>query len=226
MQEATREQTEEECQSPMKDKKSKQYWYPLKLIIPPNRSRQIMIEDRHTRKQVLKTILRHQGFDTQLQQYDLVGSFGDNSSNPVWLGTHKVTGLQVAIKKIDHSKYRQLKKQNHISEANAMIECQDSKHVISLIEAFRQSSYTYIVTKLAEGGDLMNYLGIHKVENLPETWTKRIVKQIASGLEHIHNNGIVHRDMKHMNIFFSNDTTNPRVKIADFGLASKLSDQH
>ena len=66
MQEATREQTEEECQSPMKDKKSKQYWYPLKLIIPPNRSRQIMIEDRHTRKQVLKTILRHQGFDTQL----------------------------------------------------------------------------------------------------------------------------------------------------------------
>ena len=80
------------------------------------------------------------------------------------------------------------------------------------------------MTKLAEGGDLMNYLGIHKVENLPETWTKRIVKQIASGLEHIHNNGIVHRDMKHMNIFFSNDTTNPRVKIADFGLASKLSD--
>lgn len=65
-----------------------------------------MIEDRHSRKQVLKTILRSQGFDNQLEQYELAGSFGDNSSNPVWLAQHKVTGLQVAIKKIDHSKYR------------------------------------------------------------------------------------------------------------------------
>ena len=61
---------------------------------------------------------------------------------------------------------------------------------------------------------------------LPEDWTKRIVKQIAAGLEHIHGNNIVHRDMKHMNIFFSNDSMNPRVKIADFGLASRLSDNH
>ena len=32
--------------------------------------------------------------------------------------------------------------------------------------------------------------------------------------------------MKHMNIFFSNDSLNPRVKIADFGLASRLSESH
>ena len=107
-----------------------------------------------------------------------------------------------------------------------MIECQNSKNVISLIESFRQSQFTYIVTKLAEGGDLMNYLGIYEVEMLPEDWTKRIVKQIAVGLGHIHDNSIVHRDIKHMNIFFSNDSQNPRVKIADFGLASRLSDSH
>ena len=72
----------------------------------------------------------------------------------------------------------------------------------------------------------MNYLGIHQAEMLPEDWTKRIVKQIAAGLEHIHENSIVHRDMKHMNIFFSNESQNPRVKIADFGLASRLTDNH
>lgn len=32
--------------------------------------------------------------------------------------------------------------------------------------------------------------------------------------------------MKHMNIFFSNDSENPRVKIADFGLATRLSENH
>ena len=72
----------------------------------------------------------------------------------------------------------------------------------------------------------MNYLGVHEAEMLPEDWTKRIVKQIANGLAHIHENNIVHRDMKHMNIFFSNTSDNPRVKIADFGLASRLSDSH
>ena len=36
--------------------------------------------------------------------------------------------------------------------------------------------------------------------------------------------GIVHRDLKHMNILVKNAENTPKVKIADFGMAAKLKE--
>lgn len=40
----------------------------------------------------------------------------------------------------------------------------------------------------------------------------------------IHKAGIVHRDLKHLNIFFSDNSDSPNVKIGDFGLACSLQE--
>ena len=40
----------------------------------------------------------------------------------------------------------------------------------------------------------------------------------------MHDNGIVHRDLKHLNIFLSDEGDAPKVKIGDFGLACKLGE--
>ena len=38
----------------------------------------------------------------------------------------------------------------------------------------------------------------------------------------MHSKGIVHRDLKHLNVFLSNTSSSPRVKIGDFDLACRL----
>lgn len=52
--------------------------------------------------------------------------------------------------------------------------------------------------------------------------TANILRQIVSGLAHIHKMGVIHRDLKPANIFFSEG----QVKIGDFGLAKPFGQQN
>ena len=200
------------------------FWYPVKLVLPQNKSRTVFTESRKARKQMITAIQAAQGFSSPLDQYEIEEQIGEGSCNPVWRGVHKVSGIRVAIKAMESTKYQRLSTENQVSEGHAMHLCQGSTQVINFIEEFTMQGQTYLVTKLARGGDLLGYLSALGVDRLPEERARQIVWQIALGLQEIHSNGIVHRDLKHLNIFLSDQSENPKIKIGDFGLACKLGE--
>ena len=51
-----------------------------------------------------------------------------------------------------------------------------------------------------------------------------VIKQVLSGIEHIHDLGIIHSDLKPANIFISDD--NAKVKIGDLGIARNMDEDH
>ena len=83
-------------------------------------------------------------------------------------------------------------------------------------------NYHYIVTKYQAGQDLCEYLEAQRQDKLTELQVLLIFTQIALGLKDIHSQNIVHRDIKHKNILLSDSSKQPKVKIADFGLAYYL----
>ena len=75
-----------------------QYWYPIKLSLPENKSRTILAESNTMRNSILKAIYRVQGFSSPLDQYKLKHKISRNSNNPVWVGKHRITGAMVVLK--------------------------------------------------------------------------------------------------------------------------------
>ena len=70
--------------------------------------------------------------------------------------------------------------------------------------------------------DLYQYLHYRHNNNMPfeKNEIKRIFKEILMGVNHMHSNLIMHRDLKPFNILISKNGTD--AKIADFGCAQRI----
>jgi eukaryotic-like serine/threonine-protein kinase len=77
----------------------------------------------------------------------------------------------------------------------------------------------YIVMEQVEGQPLSTLLG---EKGLPADLVVRYGTQIADALAHAHEHGVIHRDLKSTNAMV---TQEGRVKVLDFGLASRLGDK-
>ena len=73
------------------------------------------------------------------------------------IGFNRITGLHVAIKAIDKETCERKESFGSIQEVDAMMLLHKSSHVVKLIDHFEIDDETYIVTKYAKGGDLLNY---------------------------------------------------------------------
>ena len=83
-----------------------------------------------------------------------------------------------------------------------------------------QGKKSYIVTELAENGDLLDWSNC--VGAFPEPMARYFFKQLIAGVTHCHKSGIVHRDLKLNNMFIDKEFN---VKIADFGTAKVITNE-
>ncbi|XP_028925132.1 serine/threonine-protein kinase 17B isoform X3 [Ornithorhynchus anatinus] len=96
-----------------------------------------------------------------------------------------------------------------------------SPRVVTLHEAYETDREIILVLEYAAGGEIFN-LCLPEVA-VPEHDVVRLVRQILEGLCHLHQNGIVHLDLKPQNILLSALQPLGDVKLVDFGLSRKLS---
>ena len=74
-----------------------------------------------------------------------------------------------------------------------------------------------LVTELLTGGQLLD--SVMKRENYSETDAREVFRQLLEGIHYLHNNGIVHRDIKLENLILVNKGDLTTIQIADFGMA-------
>ena len=87
-------------------------------------------------------------------------------------------------------------------------------HVLSLIEVIETNTRMYIITDLAESGDLLEF--IRKNGAVSEAKAKQLFKQLVLGITYIHSQDVVHRDLKCENLLLDKEKN---LVVSDFGFA-------
>jgi len=96
------------------------------------------------------------------------------------------------------------------------------------IEAISEPGVEAIVCELIEGGSLHNAIHIDinsaaiGCRLLPVRHAYQILMDILEGLDHLHRQGLLHRDLKPGNVLLE---TNGRARIVDFGLARLVREE-
>ena len=88
-------------------------------------------------------------------------------------------------------------------------------NIVSVFDVGEDQDVSFIVMELVDGMDLKKYIEMRK--RLSREEATSIALQVAAGLEAAHNNGVIHRDVKPLNILISKK--DGKAKIADFGIA-------
>ena len=137
----------------------------------------------------------------------------------VFLGTHKKSGQQYAIKKIDRAKMVWGDRDALADEINSLIHSRQGPNIVQLYEVYEEAHDCYLVMELMHGGELFDRILDQKV--FTEWQARATVAGMLRALEHMHSKRVAHRDLKPENLLLINPDT-WEVKLADYGFAKKV----
>ena len=105
-------------------------------------------------------------------------------------------------------------KERFLQEARSLARFSNEKGVVFVRDYFEACGTAYIVMEYLDGITLQEYLRQHKTIEAEKAF--RMMLPIITSLEHIHKEGIIHRDISPDNIMYMPDGS---LKLMDFGSA-------
>jgi serine/threonine protein kinase len=116
-------------------------------------------------------------------------------------------------KRADFAKFQQ----DFLNEAIKLAKC-SHPHIVQIYEVIHENDLWCMVMEYIDGEDLGSFVENQGV--LSETEALRYIQQIGSALTLVHNNGLLHRDIKPQNIMLRSGKS--EAVLIDFGIAREF----
>ena len=141
---------------------------------------------------------------------------GRGSYGSVYLALNVTTGEMIALKQVFVQ--TQIDVEDFNKEIKNMKDL-DHANIVQYLGCERQTNMYCLFMEYVAGGSIASCLKTYG--RFDETLIKFVTKQVLLGLKYLHNNNIIHRDLKADNLLLDLDGT---CKISDFGISKKISD--
>lgn len=155
---------------------------------------------------------------TKEQKYKKIGKLGEGMFGAVEKAENQKTGEIVAIKEMNLSLFNSKPRLVEMlkSEIKALTTIRHP-NLLHLLDHFTKQQHQVVVYELCEGGTMKNYL--LETPQLEEDKVLNYILQVLKCLQVLHDNNIIHRDIKPDNILFK-DVNRTQVKVADLGFCT------
>lgn len=172
-----------------------------------------------------------------LNEVEFISKLGSGAFGVVYLGINKKVNEAVAVKTIDKVSF--MKKAGIKMTSDAMKEAVNKgvfeevrimsnlrhPHIVGVHNVFDTPKHVVILLDYCKGGDLESLIMKRKI--FTELDSRALYYQILQGIAFLHQENVVHRDLKPGNILIKEKVDGsrlPLLKITDFGL-SKILDK-
>nr|XP_023011987.1 cyclin-dependent kinase 4 [Leptinotarsa decemlineata]XP_023011988.1 cyclin-dependent kinase 4 [Leptinotarsa decemlineata] len=153
--------------------------------------------------------------------YQGLNRIGRGAYGTVYKATEKTTGLDVALKKVCVQLTEDGVPMNTLREISLLRQLNTSNHpnIVRLLDVchgqqMERELIMYLVFEHVEQ-DLYTYIEKHP-RGFSTIEIRNLSREILDGVDFLHSNRVVHRDLKPQNLLVTKDG---HIKLADFGLA-------
>ncbi|KAK2635752.1 hypothetical protein Ddye_030544 [Dipteronia dyeriana] len=153
-------------------------------------------------------------------KYMLGDEIGKGAYGRVYKGLDLENGDFVAIKQVSLENIAQ-EDLNIIMQEIDLLKNLNHKNIVKYLGSSKTKSHLHIILEYVENGSLANIIKPNKFGPFPESLVAVYIAQVLEGLVYLHEQGVIHRDIKGANIL---TTKEGLVKLADFGVATKLTE--
>ena len=175
-----------------------------------------------------KLIWENRGY--QKNNYKRGNLIGKGAFGYVYESINPIFDNKIAMKIIDKNKMNINDNNNILNEEKEDMKSEinilkklSHPNIVKIFEFYETDNYFYIITEFCKSGELSKYINNN---NLTESQLCVIFYQVFSGLMYLHENHIIHGDLKPQNILISSKENNSVsneiyswIKIIDFGTA-------
>lgn len=154
---------------------------------------------------------------SSLGDYEIGAVLGVGTVGTIYAATGRHTGQQVAIKKLHPSVSHDALIRARFQREMVVLERLRHPNIIRYHGGGSDQGQLFYVMERVDGGTVKDLLLTQGRFDWPAV--VEIARQVCSALQHAHNHGVIHRDLKPGNLFLTRDA---EIKLGDFGIARDL----